>query len=373
MVRHHQRYMARALQLARLGQYTAMPNPCVGCVIEKSGKVVGEGWHQRTGEAHAEINALRNAGDEAAGATVYVTLEPCSHHGRTPPCADELVRAGVATVVYGMKDPNPQVSGRGLGVLQDAGIEIIGPVLEQQAEALNPGFCKRMREGLPKVTVKLAMSVDGRTAMASGESKWITGAAARSDVQRLRARSSAIITGIGTVLQDDPALTVRTQELGFGDGHDDAMHQPLRVVVDSKGQLSANANIVRQPGQVLVATFANAAKEAPGVESISLPGEAGRVNLNALLRELARRECNEVLVEAGAELAGAFVAAGLVDELVIYMAPKLLGSAARPLLVLPFNTLGQQVELKIMDIRAVGEDFRITALPVQRAALAETK
>ncbi len=350
----HHHYMALALQLAQRGRYSAAPNPCVGSVIVKGGQVIGDGWHQRAGESHAEINALHAAGDNVAGATVYVTLEPCSHHGRTSPCADALVRAGVARVVYGMQDPNPRVSGRGLERLEKAGIEVIGPVLAQQAEALNPGFCKRMCTGLPKVTVKLAMSLDGRTAMASGESKWITGPAARRDVQRMRAASCAIITGIGTVLKDNPAMTVRDDELELSH----SIRQPLRVVVDSCGQLSADANIVRQPGEVLVVT---AGPVVDGVQTVSLPAADGQVDLNALLQELGQRECNEVLVESGSELAGAFVTAGVVDELVVYMAPKLLGSSARPLLTLPFDTMAQQVELNIIDIRAVGDDFRITA------------
>ena len=349
--------------MARRGRYTTSPNPRVGCVVERNGEIIGEGWHQWAGEGHAEVNALaaaERAGHNAKGAAVYVTLEPCSHHGLTPPCAEALVGAQVAKVVYGMADPNPKVSGRGLQVLRDAGIQVEGPVLEQQARDLNPGFCKRMRHGLPRVTVKLAMSLDGRTAMASGESQWITGPAARSDVQRLRAGSCAIVTGIGTVLHDDPAMTVRAAELAAERGGEQALRQPLKVVVDSCGRLPADASIRRQPGELLVVT---AGAGVAGVDTLCLAGDAGRVDLPALLKELAGRQSNEVLVEAGAELAGAFVGAGLVDRLVVYMAPTLLGGRARPLLDLPFEKMAEQLKLTVTDARAVGEDIRITAVP----------
>ncbi|MGS2722813.1 bifunctional diaminohydroxyphosphoribosylaminopyrimidine deaminase/5-amino-6-(5-phosphoribosylamino)uracil reductase RibD [Porticoccus sp. GXU_MW_L64] len=351
-------HMARAVQLARRGRYTTTPNPQVGCVIERDGVVIGEGWHQWAGEGHAEVNALAAAGD-ASGATVYVTLEPCSHRGLTGPCAQALIDAKVATVVYGMEDPNPKVAGRGLQLLRDAGITVEGPLLQAQCQQLNPGFCKRMTSGLPRVTIKLAMSLDGRTAMASGESQWITGPAARADVQKLRAASCAVVTGIGTVLHDDPAMTVRDNCLAAERNDKPVIRQPLKVVVDSRGQLPAKANIRQQPGDLLVVT---AGAEVSGVNSLSLT-DSNRVDLQALLRELGRRQCNEVLVEAGAELAGAFVEAGLVDRLVIYQAPILLGSSARPLLNLPFEKMAQQMTLTIIDTRTVGSDIRITAVP----------
>jgi diaminohydroxyphosphoribosylaminopyrimidine deaminase/5-amino-6-(5-phosphoribosylamino)uracil reductase len=363
--------MARALRLAARGQYSCMPNPVVGCVITKGGVVVGEGWHQVAGQNHAEVNALKQAGDKAKCATAYVTLEPCSHYGRTPPCADALIAAGVVRVVYGMTDPNPKVSGRGLDKLRQAGVRVDGPMLEVDARQLNRGFIKRQEQGLPWVTVKLAMSLDGRTAMESGESQWITGAAARQDVQRLRARNGAIVTGIGTVLHDDPSLTVRADELGFDcqeEAATVAARQPLRVVVDSQLKIPADAKMLSSSGDTLLVTAVDSS-DRQDTEIICLPGtclsdNSGQVDLSALLQMLAKRECNNVLVEAGAELAGGFLQAGLVDELVIYMAPKLLGSLARPLLSLPFDYMDQQVALDIQDIRQVGEDIRIIAKPV---------
>lgn len=353
--------MARALKLAARGRYTTMPNPAVGCVITRGEQVVGEGWHRRAGEPHAEIHALRAAGEQARGATAYVTLEPCSHHGRTPPCADALIAAGVARVVYGALDPNPQVAGSGLEKLRQAAVVVDGPVLQDESRVLNRGFIKRQQQGLPWVTVKLAMSLDGRTAMASGESQWITGPAARSDVQRLRARSSAIITGLGTVLHDNPALTVRAAELGLDHAEDIAARQPLRVVVDSQLRIPRDCQLLTDGGATLVASITDG--DLSAAEVVVLDNGSGRVNLPALLELLAQRECNEVLVEAGAQLAGAFVAAGLVDELVIYMAAKLLGSTARPLLDLPLTDMAAALAVEIVDMRAVGGDWRITARP----------
>lgn len=356
--------MACAIRLARLGRYTAMPNPCVGAVVVKDDNIIGEGWHRRAGEAHAEVLALQQAGEQAGGATVYVTLEPCSHHGRTPPCAEALVAAGVAGVVYGMQDPNPQVAGRGIALLEDAGIAVAGPLLEAEVRDLNPGFIKRHATGLPWVTVKLAMSVDGRTAMASGESQWLTGPAARSDVQRLRAQSCAIITGTGTVIHDDPALTVRAEQLGLNaeeqvTAEEVAKRKPLRVIVGNPAKLKGDAGLLSQP-DVLLAT---AGESNAGVETLVLPGPDGKVDLVGLLNALASRDCNRVLVEAGATLAGAFVAAGLVDELIVYMAPTLLGSNARALLALPFNDMAEQMRMQVKDMRAVGDDWRITLVP----------
>ncbi len=359
-----QRHMARALQLARNGWYTARPNPRVGCVIVRAEQVVGEGWHSRAGEAHAEVNALSAAGDRARGATVYVTLEPCNHQGRTGPCSRALIDAGVSRVVYGMSDPNGAAGG-GLQTLRDAGVEVVGPLMEDQAGALNPGFIKRCRDKMPRVTLKVAISLDGRTAMASGESRWVTGAEARRDVQRLRAQSDAIITGIGTVLQDNPALTVRASELDIVNAEEVARLQPLRVIVDSRLRTHAGLRILEPPGSVLVATAVAALTPLGGdnVELCALPDGGGKVDLRRLLALLAARACNDVLVEAGAKLSGEFLRAGLVDQIVVYMAPKLLGSSALPMAQLPFTALEENIPLTITDVRAVGKDWRITATP----------
>lgn len=357
-------YMARALQLAERGLYTSEPNPRVGCVLVRDGKIIGEGWHQRAGEGHAEIEALADVDGSVQGATAYVTLEPCSHQGKTGPCCEALIHAGVARVVAAMQDPNPLVAGRGFKRMEEAGIAVSFGVLETQARALNPGFIKRMETGLPYVRIKLAMSVDGRTAMDSGESQWITGPAARSDVQRLRARSSAIVTGVGTVLHDDPSMTVRAEQLALANAAEIVRRQPLRVVLDSKFKTPAAANIVNLPGKTWLVGAQQLPTEPIGnAELKTFAADNGRIDLNALLQELAANECNEVLVEAGAVLSGAFLQAGLVDELVIYMAPKLLGSSARPLMSLPgMEKMADQVNLEITDVRSVGEDWRINAI-----------
>ncbi|MEL0168298.1 MAG: bifunctional diaminohydroxyphosphoribosylaminopyrimidine deaminase/5-amino-6-(5-phosphoribosylamino)uracil reductase RibD [Pseudomonadaceae bacterium] len=363
-------WMGRALMLAERGVYTTEPNPRVGCVLVADGQIVGEGWHVRAGEGHAEVNALAQAGDKARGATAYVTLEPCSHFGRTPPCADALVKAGVSRVVAAMQDPNPQVAGNGLNRLREAGIDVSCGLLEAQAQALNPGFIKRMQQGLPWVRVKLAMSLDGRTAMASGESKWITGPAARADVQRLRARSGAVVSGADSVLLDDSALTVRASELGLpaDEAAAAAARQPLRVLVDSLRRVPLDQRFFRETGPTLViSTSAEQAAEdyrAAGSELLAVPGADGKVDLHAVLRTLAERGCNEVLVEAGAGLSGAFWRAGLVDELIVYMAPRLLGSQARPLMQLPFESMSEAMDVDIVDMRAIGQDWRITARPI---------
>jgi diaminohydroxyphosphoribosylaminopyrimidine deaminase/5-amino-6-(5-phosphoribosylamino)uracil reductase len=362
-------YMGRALELARKGLYTAHPNPRVGCVIVRDGQVVGEGWHVRAGEPHAEVHALRQAGDKAQGATAYVTLEPCSHHGRTPPCADALVNAGVARVVAAMQDPNPNVAGKGLLRLMNAGIVVHSGVLEEQARALNKGFLKRMEHGLPYVRVKLAMSLDGRTAMASGESKWITGPAARSAVQRLRAQSSVVLTGADTVLADGARLTVRPDELGLDDELTALAlsRPPLRVLIDGQLRVPLEAPFFRA-GPTLVATCAAAqAREryhGQGHDLLALANSDGQVDLLKLLHELAARGVNDVLVEAGPRLAGAFTRLGLVDEYQIFIAGKFLGSSSRPLLELPLAQMSEAVELKIVEMRAVGNDWRVTAIPV---------
>ena len=367
MMNGDQGFMARALQLAGKGLYSTHPNPRVGCVIVRDGRIVGEGWHVRAGEPHAEVHALRQAGEQARGATAYVTLEPCSHHGRTPPCADALIAAGVARVVAAMQDPNPQVAGNGLARLQQAGIAVHSGVLEAEARVLNAGFIKRMESGLPFVRVKLAMSLDGRTAMASGESQWITGPAARAAVQRLRARSSVVLSGADTLLADAARLTVRAEELGL-DAELSALalsRPPLRVLVDGRLRVPLTAPFF-QAGAALVASATDEAAEryrAAGHELLALPGDDGHVDLRKLLAELALRGANEVLVEAGPRLAGAFAQLGLVDEYQLFVAPKFLGSEARPLLELPLARMAEAPALKIVELRAVGDDWRIIAVP----------
>lgn len=353
-------YMAHALRLAERGLLTTDPNPRVGCVLVSGGEVVGEGWHERAGEPHAEINALQQAGMRAAGATAYVTLEPCCHHGRTPPCTDALIAAGVARVVAAMEDPNPQVAGQGLQALQQAGIEAGAGVLSAEAAQLNAGFVMRMQQGRPLVRCKMAMSLDGRTAMASGESQWITGAAARRDVHELRARSSAIMTGIDTVLADDPSLTVRLDR-------DDLFRQPVRVILDSRLRMPPAAKLLELPGETLIFTGATDAEKQtgltrPGVRVAILPLVDGRLDLSAVLQHLGTLEMNEVHLEAGATLCGALLQAGLIDELVVYMAPHLMGDAARGLFALPgLERMAQRIQLSVNDIRAVGNDWRISA------------
>ncbi|HLY96332.1 MAG TPA: bifunctional diaminohydroxyphosphoribosylaminopyrimidine deaminase/5-amino-6-(5-phosphoribosylamino)uracil reductase RibD [Sideroxyarcus sp.] len=350
-------WMAQALRLAERGLHTTSPNPRVGCVLVKEDKAVGEGWHERAGEPHAEVHALRAAGKAALGATAYVTLEPCSHHGRTPPCADALIAAGVKRVVVAMQDPNPLVAGQGLQKLRAAGIEVECGLMEAAARELNVGFVSRMTRGIPWVRSKIAASLDGRTALANGTSKWITGDAARHDVQHWRARSCAVLTGVGTVLADDPQLNVR--EIS-------TVRQPLRVVLDSELRISPRAAIL-QNGQTLIYTASSdtskrRALQAGGAELVTLAGKGGQVDLSAVLDDLGRRGINEVLVEAGRTLNGALLQAGLVDELVLYLAPQLLGDAARGLAAMgELTQLQQGVALKWQDMRQVGNDLRIVA------------
>ena len=364
------RYMARAIALAKQGLYTTNPNPRVGCVLVKDEIIVGEGFHFRAGEGHAEVNAMAQAGDLAQGATAYVTLEPCSHYGRTPPCAEGLIKAGVNRVVCAMVDPNPQVAGRGIQMLENAGISAESGLLEAEARALNPGFIKRMETGFPFVSLKIATSLDGRTAMASGESKWITGAAARSDVQKLRARSSAILTGVESILADNSALTVRAEQLGLAQAEEIVKQQPLRVVLDSNLRTPIDASILSQPGRTLIATISKDAVaieklQAAGAEVIQIPANQGRVDLVALLKHLAGEEqCNELLVETGATLAGAFIDAKLVDQLHLYMAMTLMGSSARPAFQLPLAKMSEQVRLKRMDMRMLGDDMKLILKPL---------
>jgi diaminohydroxyphosphoribosylaminopyrimidine deaminase / 5-amino-6-(5-phosphoribosylamino)uracil reductase len=368
-------WMARALQLARRGNYTTHPNPRVGCVLVKNRKMVGEGWHVRAGEPHAEVHALRMAGDAARRATAYVTLEPCSHQGRTGPCAVALIDAGVKRVVIGMQDPNPDVAGRGIAMLREAGVDVVVGLLEEEAKALNPGFISRMMRLRPYVRMKMAMSLDGRTAMQSGESQWITGPHARAEVQRLRASASAIMTGVDSIIFDNSRLTVRASQLALDDAEAIAERQPLRVVVDTQLRLPQAAACLREPGRTLLATAPGhdpkrrARREAAGAEVVVIrAGEDGRIDLSSLMRYLAEQELvNELLLETGATLAGAMLDAGLVDEMQLFVAPTLLGGEARPLFALPGLTrMAQQRPLEILDIRAVGRDWRITARPERR-------
>lgn len=360
-------YMAQALRLAEQGLYSAHPNPRVGCVIVAQQQVVGEGWHVRAGEPHAEVHALQQAGARAQGATAYVTLEPCSHHGLTPPCAEALVRAGVGRVVVALQDPNPQVAGRGIAHLRAQGItvDVLEGELNAAARTLNCGFVKRMEQALPFVRLKLAMSLDGRTAMASGESQWITGPAARADVQVLRARSSAIITGADTVMTDHARLTVRADVLPLDDEqHALALSRaPVRIMIDGRLRVPTDMAFF-QAGPVWVVTYQTPPANTEQIEYIQVPERHGRVDLHAVLIELARRGINELMVEAGPQLAGAFMQAQLVDELYIYMAAMLLGSKAQPLVQLPIDLMADAVQLDIVEMRALAKDWRIIARPV---------
>lgn len=349
--------MAQALRLAERGLYTATPNPRVGCVIVREGAVVGEGWHERAGEPHAEIHALQQAGVQARGATVYVTLEPCSHHGRTPPCAEALVKAGVARVVVAMQDPNPLVSGAGLKIMVDAGIQVECGLLEQAAGDLNAGFVSRMQRGRPWLRLKVAATLDGKTALSNGVSQWITGPDARRDAHRWRARSCAMLTGIGTVLHDDPSFNVRDIETS---------RQPLKVVVDANLSMPLDAKML-SGAPLLIATGCDeedriqALREA-GAEVLVLPAQHGQIDLARLMQELGQRGCNEVTVEAGKVLNGALLQAGVVDELVFYLAPMLFGDKARGMFGLPdIEAMNQRQELAIRDLRMVGQDMRIVA------------
>ncbi|WP_372694066.1 bifunctional diaminohydroxyphosphoribosylaminopyrimidine deaminase/5-amino-6-(5-phosphoribosylamino)uracil reductase RibD [Immundisolibacter sp.] len=354
-------WMRRALALAEGGRYTAAPNPRVGCVLVRGGLQVGAGYHPRAGAPHAEAHALAEAGDRARGATAYVTLEPCAHHGRTPPCAEALIAAGVSRVVAAMTDPNPQVAGQGLARLRAAGVAVDSGLLGAEAAALNPGFIKRMTSGRPYVRVKVAQSLDGRSALGNGHSRWITGPAARADVQHWRARSQAIVTGSGTVLADDPQLTVRDVP---------GAPQPLRVVLDSRLSTPVGARLLGEPGTTVLATLNAggpnaAALEAAGAELLALPAGDGGVDLSSLLEVLGRRQCNEVLVEAGPRLAGAFLAAGLTDELIVYVAPHLLGHGARPVLELPpITDMAARLDLETLDVLSFGPDLRLRLRPV---------
>jgi diaminohydroxyphosphoribosylaminopyrimidine deaminase/5-amino-6-(5-phosphoribosylamino)uracil reductase len=358
--------MQRALSLAARGLETTDPNPRVGCVIAQRGRVIGEGWHERAGEAHAEVAALRAASGQAAGGTVYVTLEPCSHHGRTPPCVEALIAARVARVVIAALDPNPLVDGKGAAALRAAAITVESGLMEQEATELNAGFFLRMRTGRPLVRVKLAMSLDGRTALASGESRWITGDAARVDVQHWRARSSAVLTGVGTVLADDPRLDVRLPDDAGG-----ARRQPLRVVLDTQLRTPARARLFEVPGEVLILTALASPDDAHaaslterGARLESLPLEDRRLALPAVIDRLGELELNEVLVEAGATLAGELLRQSLADELLLYVGPRLLGPSARALVAMPpLARLEDAPAFAVIDVQQVGEDLRLRLRP----------
>jgi len=354
--------------------YTTAPNPRVGCVIVHEGKIVGTGLHEKPGEHHAEVNALMEAGELAQGATAYVSLEPCCHFGRTPPCTQALINAGVKEVVFAMHDPNPLVAGKGVQALRDAGIKVEGPILEAEAKAINRGFIRRMTEGLPFVRCKMAMSLDGRTAMASGESQWITGPQARADVQRLRAESCAVVTGVNTVLSDNPALNVRAEQLQHEDAHEIAKRQPRRVIFDSSLRTPPESKILQVPGDVLfmvgsphpqqLQRFDGSEARIQSVPTVS----GGRLDLRAAMEILAKDyHFNEVMVEAGPTLSGAMIQAGLVNEVIIYIGAKFLGSDALPLLQLPgLQHMADHIGLKIVDAKDIAGDCRITAQIINR-------
>jgi diaminohydroxyphosphoribosylaminopyrimidine deaminase/5-amino-6-(5-phosphoribosylamino)uracil reductase len=348
-------FMTHALRLAEQGLYSTMPNPRVGCVIVKDGVIVGEGAHLKAGEPHAEIHALRQAGDGAKGATAYVTLEPCNHHGRTPPCTDALIKAGVSKVISAMQDPNPLVAGQGLARLSALGIDTQSGLMQSQAETLNLGFISRMTKNLPIVRSKIATSLDGKTALANGESQWITGEAARTDVQYWRARSCAILTGVGTVLKDNPSLTIREIYID---------RQPLRIVVDSFLRTPVNAKIL-QNGRTLIAFAFDSEDRAQylfeaGAELLCIPNDTGKVCLKSLLSHLANNEINEVLIEAGAGINGALLEQNLIDELIIYYAPKIMGGDAISMFSMsPIHHMQQAINLDVIDMRQFGADFRL--------------
>jgi diaminohydroxyphosphoribosylaminopyrimidine deaminase/5-amino-6-(5-phosphoribosylamino)uracil reductase len=350
-------YMARALQLARNGLYTTSPNPRVGCVLVKEGQIIAEGWHKKAGFGHAEVEALKQTAN-AEGATAYVTLEPCSHHGRTPPCADALIKAGIKRVVVAMQDPNPLVAGNGLKKLQAAGIEVVCGVLENDAKALNQGFIKRMLTGKPLVRSKLAMSLDGRTALANGESKWITSSESRRDVQYLRAESCAILTGINTVLADNPSLNVRLENT--------EVLQPHRVILDSQLKMPVTAKMATLAGECWLLTCSENQQKQQALEQVGfkvfhLPEKNGQVDLDSVFEFLGKQQINEVLLEAGAILNGALLAADLVDEWIIYMATCVLGDNGRGLFTLPnLHTMADKKVLQFKDVRRVGVDLKMT-------------
>ena len=356
-----QRYMSRALELAAQGKYSAKPNPCVGCVIVNDSDIVGEGWHKKAGEPHAEVHALKQASAAANGSTAYVTLEPCSHHGRTSPCADALVKAGVSRVVIAMQDPNPLVAGKGVARLRDAGVDVFVGLLEEQARAMNKAFCHKMTTGKPYVISKVAMSLDGKTAMASGESQWITGSAAREDVHRLRAESDIVLTGVGTILADDPQLTARDGLTGF------LVQQPRIVVLDSQLKTPLNARVFGENANTTILTCSDNEQTIQALTAIGCIVEViaadskGQVDLYAVHEWLVLQNINSVMIEAGALLNGACLQTGIVDELVIYMAPSALGSDARGAFSMPqVSKLSDRVQLVYVSMDELGDDIKLT-------------
>lgn len=363
-------HMSRALQIAQRGLYSTDPNPRVGCVIVKDNSVLAEGWHQKAGHPHAEIEALKNASEnntfaDVSGATCYVSLEPCAHHGRTPPCTEALIKAGIRRVVAATIDPNPLVAGKGLQQLNEADIETGSGLMEAQARELNPGFEMRMKQGRPFVRCKLAMSLDGKTALANGQSQWISSDESRMDVQRLRARSSAVMTGIGTVIADDPSMSVRLSGSSEWTKHG---RQPLRVILDSDLEISPDAKILGLPGDVIIFNASECGDKKKqlanlGVEMVSVEAKRGSAFLEYVLRYLAReKEINEVLLETGSTLSGEMLQAGFIDELIIYLAPTLLGQDAKALFQLPLiDNMSDRISLNISDIRTIGKDIRIKA------------
>lgn len=354
-------FMARAIFLARQGWYSTSPNPRVGCVLVNNGEIVGEGFHEKAGQAHAEVNALLAAGDKSIGATAYVTLEPCSHFGRTPPCAQGLIDAGVTKVIAAMVDPNPQVSGSGLAILEEAGIETQSGLLEADARSLNEGFVKLMTQSLPYLRCKLAASLDGKTAMPSGESKWITSAEAREDVQKLRAQSCAIISGADSIITDNARMTVRSECLATKHG----IRQPVRVVIDTKNRLTPDLVFFESASSIILIRTAieNIHQWPHFVEQVAVAesSDGKFANLTSVLKLLAERGLNDVLLESGMSLAGAFIEQDLVDELVLYQAPKLMGNDGRGLLAMPSITkLAEAKALKFTDVAMVGKDLKVT-------------
>ncbi len=365
-------FMAQALRIAEKGLYTTDPNPRVGCVLVKDDQILAKGFHLTDGKAHAEANALRAAGDHAKGCTAYVTLEPCSFQGRTPSCARALIDAEVARVVAATSDPHERNSGKGFQMLRDAGIEVVVPMMEASARQLNPGHFKRFETGLPFVRLKMAMSLDGKTALANGKSQWITGPHARKDVQKLRARSSAIVTGVQTIIDDDPLMTVRADYVGIEHAELCAgrkrpvyiLDPMLRVSTEAKILTNADNVLVCAPGRSLRVDLKSACK-ASVIEVKT--NRDNRIDLGELLKYLAQQQCNEVLFECGPNLAGSLVHQGLCDELVIYIAPKMMGSSARSLLSMPeIDTMGDLFNVKVTDIRIIGDDIRVTAEPIER-------
>ncbi|MDC9496269.1 MULTISPECIES: bifunctional diaminohydroxyphosphoribosylaminopyrimidine deaminase/5-amino-6-(5-phosphoribosylamino)uracil reductase RibD [unclassified Pseudoalteromonas] len=357
-------YMARAIELAKKGRFTTTPNPNVGCVLVKDNHIIGEGFHQLAGQGHAEVNALAVAGENAKGATAYVTLEPCSHYGRTPPCAEGLKAAGVVKVIAAMVDTNPQVAGKGLKILSDAGIEVAFGLLEQQARALNLGFFKRMEQGLPYVTCKMAASIDGKTALKNGQSKWITGSAARQDVQLHRAQSCAILTGADTVITDDAKLNVRLSELPQALPTELPLRQPVRVIIDSQNRLTPELAVFNIESEIIIfTTKVDKSTQWPHfVRHIEVPQQNNKVNLTSVLAHLAKLQFNHVYLEAGATLAGKMTELNLIDEYIFYLAPKLMGGDAKSLVnFAPLTDMQNTVNLTFKECVKIGDDLRITA------------